>query len=83
MKFQRDLMAAVRSFWQAVDHHAGQFKPVRIALGGTWVKLNNRWVQVDVLRICQDGSRIFNMQVEGAYVSFHETFQGVSAVEVY
>lgn len=83
MKFKRDPMASIAVVWSAIDHYAGQFKIVRAVLGGSWVRLHGRWVQVDICYIAQDGSRFFSLPAEGGGVSFHETFEGVTAVESY
>lgn len=83
MKFDRDLMASIATAGRASIDNICQFKPVRAVLGGSWVKLDGRWVQVNILLIAQDGSRFFRLDTPGAQVSFHETYFGVSAVESY
>lgn len=62
----------------AIIFRLQQFKIGRVLLGGTYVRIMNTWTSVTVLRLCDDGTRIFRTE-DGS--SFHETFVGIYAIQ--
>ncbi len=51
----------------------------RALYGGIYVSMDGHWMPVDVMMVCDDGTRIFRTQYSGC--SFHETFLGIDAIQ--
>jgi hypothetical protein len=70
-----------QNFIRVADHELSQLKLMRMLFGGDWVRMDGTWKQVDVIRVCDDGTRVFRQELAGCGVSFHETHVDVQAIE--
>ena len=72
------------NFIRVTDHSLCQLKVTRLALGGVWVKVNDTWVQVDVVRETDHGMLLSMPTYDGtASVSFWDTHLSVQDLEDY
>ena len=59
-----------------------QLKLFRILFGGHWVKMQGHWYECAPMLVLHDGSRVLRRLDDGGG-SFHETFNGIEAIEEY
>ena len=81
MKFKRILFPNLHNICRVLEHDLSQIKAMRFLMGGDWVKMHGTWKQVDIVMLCQDGTRIFRQTLAGCSVSFHESYAQVEAIE--
>lgn len=72
-------LISVENFFKMTERRLCQFYIGRVLFGRVYVEFSDVWTPVEVLQICEDGTRFFIVQDTGEM--FHETLRSIKCIQ--